>query len=299
MVGVYQIVAKGDRIYKYLRSDTEVGDKLHKRLKKQRNQIIFKKLVECLCLDKTIGNYIVPGYCLSKKGDYYSPMINGITLSEWGYLKCQTPELLVSLIISGSLLLQALERYYDKKGYLIGDWTLHNIIFNPETGYLVNIDLEGFYTYSPVGLNLSWDNGESDYHTIKNRIKGLQQKIIKLLYQRYTKEIDKKEVLRVVTTIQIPGGYQLVFPDYIINKYSRFANYIKYIEISNEIVTDNEISTVLIKLDTNNPYVLIIPKEKQYKYIHIGLRIFFTLPVKLPMIYKTNPLRSKLTKIIT
>ena len=193
-------------------------------------------------------------------------------------------------------MLQSLERYHIIKGYLIGDWTLHNIIFNPDNGYLVNIDLEGFYTYSPVGLNLSWDNGESNYNTIKSRIKCLQKKIIKILYQRYTKEIDKNKCLNILTSVQIPGGYQLVFPDCIVNNYSRFANYIKYQEINDNIITDTckDIFTVMIKLDTNNPYVLIIPKIYQDKYIPMGFRIFFKLSVKIPVVYKQNPLRSKL-----
>ena len=294
MVGVYKIKVKDDRVYKYLQTTSEVGEKLARRLKKKKQLTIFKRLVETLHLDKTIGNYVVKGTCLSNRGDYYSPYISGICLVNMGEIKRLDTGQIISILLNGSLLLKALNAYQQLKGYLIGDWTLHNIIFNVKTGYLVNIDLEGFYTYSPFGLQLSWNNGEANYNSIKKRIRGLQKKLVRLLYTRY-RSPNPQHVIScdLLTTVQLPGAYQLVYPDKITSYYPHLAEYLNYLNLTHD-PEKTEKYLVMLRLGVDNPYTLIIPTMDQDKYPLINFIPFFSYQYNLPIIYKVNPLRSKL-----
>jgi hypothetical protein len=58
-----------------------------------------------------------------------------------------------------------LRDYNNKHGSLIGDWALHNIIYDLESKKLLNIDLEGFYTYPKVH-----NNGNCDFKMTLERI---------------------------------------------------------------------------------------------------------------------------------
>jgi SAM-dependent methyltransferase len=43
-------------------------------------------------------------------------------------------------------LLRNLTGYHRQHGELIGDWALHNLVFSPQRGAIVNVDVEGFFT---------------------------------------------------------------------------------------------------------------------------------------------------------
>jgi len=323
MVGVYHITISHNKVYKYLKRDNEVGDKLYNRLKKSKHVSSFKYLIEKLYLNVIIGKHIVSGICLGVRGDYVSPLIHGITLAENGKIDILDSTHLVELIISIGLLTKSLTQYYKIKGYIIGDWTLHNIIFSIKTGTLINIDLEGFYTYSPYGLELSWNSGENNYSVIKQRLGSLQKRLIKKIYVRYTSLSQPPTPSRprpisitpspslsnpiIITVINIPDGYQISVPFRIETKYTNISIYLQYIKptilcnISNRSDTPNiKTYKVFIKVNSLIPHQLIVMNTSpikippQYRYLYtfyLDSDGHFS-PVIIH--HMSNPLRSKL-----
>ena len=299
MVGVYYITIQNNTVYKHLKTDNEVGDKLSRRLKKKHQVVNFKYLIETLYLDKSLGDHIVQGTCLNKKGDYKSPLIKGPRLSNFDQIKELPTNMLIAVVISSGILVKAITNYYRQKGYLIGDWTLHNIIFNIKTGYLVNIDLEGFYTYSPIGLNLSWNSGENNYVAIKKRLKTLQIRIIKLIvntYKQKQNQIQNKEKLstQIITLLDVPGMYQLSMPFAIMIQYPFMETYLKKISLGKN--NNEKVYQVFLKLNTLSPSQLIIPINKNYNTSDYHYFYSFSLEVTNPIriLYLTTPVRSKI-----
>lgn len=267
MVGVYQIKPHGNYIYKYLKTDNEVGEKLLKRLKKTKQLEIFKYLIENLYLNTLIGNHVVKGTCLANRGDYMSPLIIGPRLSDKHRLMSLSNNTLVELIIAIGILTQSLTQYYVDKGYIIGDWTLHNIIFNLKTGQLVNIDLEGFYTYSPLGLDLSWNSGENKYTTIKRTLTRLQKRLVTRLYQRL-KEKPPSTSTKEITLVNIPNAYQLSFPLLVTSKYPqirKYSNPITLLDLDDNNNNNNNTFKVYINLTSDKPSQLVISNSDKYQ----------------------------------
>jgi len=270
MVGVYQIKSHGNYIYKYLKRDNEVGEKLLKRLKNPKQLDIFKYLIENLYRNSLFGKHVVKGHCLTNRGDYMSPLIIGPCLADNQRLASLPNNTLVEILVAIGILTKSLTSYYFKKGYIIGDWTLHNIIFNLKTGQLLNIDLEGFYTYSPVGLDLSWNSGENKYSTIKKKLTRLQKRLITIIYQKSrdrnlnSQNSQNSQTSNLLTLVNIPDTYQLTLPFLITSNYPQIREYLHSLTISEES-KPTKIYRVFINLKANKPYQLIISDDNKYQ----------------------------------
>jgi len=60
-------------------------------------------------------------------------------------------------------LIENLEMHNHEFGYIPGDWPLHNLVYDSANDKIINVDLEGFYTYKK-------DNRENDLSFLKNEL---------------------------------------------------------------------------------------------------------------------------------
>lgn len=316
MVGVYQIKVHRGIVYKSLRTDNEVGEKLWKRLRRPKNRQFFKNLIENMSKDPILGHHVVIGKCSNQRADYHSPLIQGYGLSEIERIENRVTHQLVNILISIAVLLKSLGEYQRRHGYLIGDWTLHNLIYQVGTGLILNIDLEGFYTYSPFGLSLSWNSGECRWKTVRDRLKTLQFKLLGLLFQGFSEKDPSK--INCLTLLDLPGQYQLVFPGKLVNYLPSLADYFSYLSL-----TDNGVNPTTSKVNPTNSENLLAYQvylkldRQQLSYLLVDLdnppelfqvtspllsppwRKWFNFRVnkqvaKSRFVYKINPLRSKI-----
>ena len=110
MVGVYLLKKANNRVYKILNRDNEVGDKLYCRLKKSKQQKIFKHLIENMWKHYILGQHLVQGKCLGLKGDYQSPFIEGPILGNLDSLSYLPTSIIVAIILAIQILLVNLKK---------------------------------------------------------------------------------------------------------------------------------------------------------------------------------------------
>ena len=317
MVGVYQIKVHRGIVYKSLRTDNEVGEKLWKRLRRPKNRQFFKNLIENMSKDPILGHHVVIGKCSNQRADYHSPLIQGYGLSEDERILNLVIYQLVNILTSIAVLLKSLGEYHRSHGYLMGDWTLHNLIYQVSTGLILNIDLEGFYTYSPFGLSLSWNSGECRWKTVRDRLKTLQFKLLGVIFHSFSeKDLSK---INCLTMLDLPGQYQLVFPGKLVNHLPSLADYFSYLSLTDNGVTPtstpiNSLTSsenilayqVYLKLDRQQLSYLLVDIDNPPEIFQATSslssspwRKWFKFKVnsqvaKLRFVYKINPLRSKI-----
>lgn len=254
MVGVYKIIYKKKNVYKYLQYDNEVGIKLIKRLKNKQELLFFNEIIKNIHNEPFIGKFIVKGQPIGKPGDYTSPIIDGILLSKifhnQTYLNFSTT---IQLIYAIDLLLSNLQFYFNKYNFLIGDWVLHNLIWNISTNYIINIDLEGFYTYSNRGLDLSWQSNENNINKVKQSLNNLKYKLF-----TYLIKINKIKKCNSILNINFPNNKCLWIPN------SKYINYSDWI-INNSkviIIDNNTYKTIYINFKRKQSYMIIKNSNK-------------------------------------
>lgn len=200
MVGVYQIKRNNNWLYKYLNLDNEIGYRLSKRLRKRKWNQIFRKIIESSRELPWIGTHIATGQCLNKIGSYRSPFIIGFHLESIPWNQLNITEL-VSLSCAIDHFIFNL-RNYTQKYSLTGDWALHNIMFDGKR--IINVDLEGFFTYSQIGLSLDWEVKENSPSYLIKHLRGIQPKI----FQNY----KPSRCYQYITIIHQSNGFALFCP---------------------------------------------------------------------------------------
>lgn len=217
MTGVYKIVIKDGIVYKYLNKESEIGKLLNERFKHKNHLHYFNfQLVNGYNKDY-IGKHIVIGKNFRGRGDYTSPYIHGELLADINILDLPINSKIQFLYSLHDLLI-SIYKYKEKFNSITGDWALHNLIWDSKSGHIVNIDLEGFYTYSKHGPRLPWVKKENTWSFIKNMINSLKFKIISYL-------LSDSSLLKnnnYITIVYLPtiAKIQWIFPYHIdeINK---------------------------------------------------------------------------------
>lgn len=172
MVGVYSIVIKNNVVFKTLNKNNsnEVAQKLLKLLKHKKKLKIYQRIIENAYLRPIIGIHIVNGKIISGV-NYISPYINGLLLSDKESLINLHVQQKLNLIDSIKILINNIKSISINREYIDGDWTLHNLIW--DYNKIINIDLEGFFTYSKNGPQLSWENYENKVSSIILRLRKI------------------------------------------------------------------------------------------------------------------------------
>ena len=102
---------------------------------------------------------------ISSRGGYVSEYIDGFNLAHLRdtlFAESSMPiEYRKSLCASLTSLLQHLRDYQKQYQHLTGDWALHNLLYSPSKKAIINVDLEGYYSYSKPSVenNLTWIEG--------------------------------------------------------------------------------------------------------------------------------------------
>lgn len=128
----------------------------YKLRKKNKFKDYYKTLVSLKHLPY-LNKYILEPKDISRNGGYKCDYIEGFNLK---YIKNQIlygnshyQEEISSIIICKiNGLLECMKMHFDRFGYIPGDWPLHNLIYDINKEKIVNVDLEGFYTYKKNNL---------------------------------------------------------------------------------------------------------------------------------------------------
>jgi hypothetical protein len=251
MTGVYDIkvVSQGNTnskiVKKTLNTNNEVGNIIYNHLKKKSHRVTFNKCITSTCKLPILGKHIVPGKLLSGRGNYASPLLQGPTLGNTPRLDRLDANSATALLIACETLIHRLKLFHKKNGYLFGDWTLHNIVWCNKTGNLVNIDLEGFYTYSPWGPQLSWQGNESKLHSCINRLRSVVKHLLPIIYGCTL----KKSVL-TMTLIELPQS-QLLVPFSVKTSFTWLQNHCLIIQLLPVSFTTQESQRIYVRI--SNP----------------------------------------------
>lgn len=210
MPGVYRLEIHSGEIWKRLRPDHEVSQALLRSFKHRRARNRYRHIIETSHRLPHIGKHIVKGKLFPSKpfGAYRSPFLSGPTLQEASHLETSSLCERVRCIIALSSISTALRAFVHTQGYLIGDWTLHNMIWHEGTDTIYNIDLEGFYTYGPRGLALSWEGKEANLARILCQLTQIQRRLIRSM-QPMTLHHDP--LLHTVTHLLLPQAFYVPF----------------------------------------------------------------------------------------
>ena len=230
MTGVYKIIKKGNKVYKYINKNNEIGYIIYQSLKnltKSENIYIdyFNNLIKNGHLLPHIGQHIVKGFLFKSKGDYYSPYIDGLLLSNLDTTNMKFVNLF-HILFSIEELLYNLILYNKNIDALIGDWAIHNLIMDNNTGVIINIDLEGLYTYSKLGPTLKWNKKENKISFIHSQFSSIKKDIIFKLSENSSKlnNIPYITLIILPNTLNINWLYPFLYKNYKDNIKNRIFN---------------------------------------------------------------------------
>ena len=119
-----------------------------RKLSRENSRINLVKLFGGHEFPDYLQEHIVKGFDIEADGSYKSVYVHGYRLdllSERAVPPSQKSKIIFEINSLAKKLIQA-----NNAGDLFGDWALHNLIFCLELERIVNVDLEGFVTYSPL-----------------------------------------------------------------------------------------------------------------------------------------------------
>jgi len=163
---------KDKQVVKIFNHEKWLGYLIYKKL---RNTKIFHEYCSALHQAKElpfIGEHSCRLIKIDKLGGYTTEYIEGYNLaylpklSHMSEAKVKKQDILHAI----DVLILALEKYCKKRRRLTGDWMIHNLLYDVKNKKIVNINLEGFHTYSaPVE--------ENDINLLKGRLNHARDSI--------------------------------------------------------------------------------------------------------------------------
>lgn len=155
--GIYNVTVKEDKVIKELNHENPTARSILSQLQTPSELDRYKTAI--LKSSNSFGilnKHIVAGLTVEDNGTYTSPRITGLDF--WSLYQDERNYLCderYKVVIAIQEFLDNLDKY---EGELSGDWAYHNFIWNRETGNLVNIDLEGFYSMQPGSMESNKNN---------------------------------------------------------------------------------------------------------------------------------------------
>lgn len=119
----------------------------------------YQKEMIGLTKDSNLGKHLPKIFDIKKDGSYISSFIEGFNLKDvkqqiiYGGLKTD----INPLKDATNELWNNIKSYRDKTGKIVGDWGIHNLLFNPVSDRLYNVDLEGFCLYNNTAVENSYE----------------------------------------------------------------------------------------------------------------------------------------------
>ncbi len=112
----------------------------------------YSDILKSLPDDPILGEHIPCVKEIKRGGAYWSSYINGYNLIVVRDMLLKGHSLPADLkptelINAIDELLQKLQEFKDSNGQVVGDWGIHNLIYDKATHGILNVDLEGFFLY--------------------------------------------------------------------------------------------------------------------------------------------------------
>ncbi|MCM3574706.1 hypothetical protein M3172_16030 [Mesobacillus subterraneus] len=140
-------------VVKVIKKDNTNSYSFYKKMKSKKYFMDYLQVIENACNIPIIGEHATKVVKVFRNGGYIAPYIHGENLQviklklisgefflepkEWGSFFNAIDTLYVNL-----------ERYHNKYNNITGDWMLYNLMYDLKSKSIINIDLEGFYTWS-------------------------------------------------------------------------------------------------------------------------------------------------------
>lgn len=163
--GVFHVLVRnvdGRRtIVKIPRLDSSAASrKLFRLVKSHDGSERYKRHLTGLAENVTLSAHLPKIVSIGRFGGYESAFVEGTNLADLVrhiYRRMELPAGIDPEGIEAALdrLLFDLDAYQKAGGAPCGDWALHNLVFDGASGEILNVDLEGFFTYGEKDVEAS------------------------------------------------------------------------------------------------------------------------------------------------
>jgi hypothetical protein len=151
---------EGRQVVKLPLCSTGNSMKLVNALKDPDELSRYAEVLTSLTLLPGLGEHCVKVTNVRRNGGYTSDYVDGVNLAEFRFSLFHGDPLprrdRQKLMNSLEALIDHMNEYYRQNGGVIGDWSLNNLVFDPNRAVIVNVDAEGFYTYSSEKSWWNW-----------------------------------------------------------------------------------------------------------------------------------------------
>lgn len=137
-------------VVKIPRADNQYGSIFLKRIRDSTERQRYERVIRSLQNHPTFGSHCPKLIDIRDDGGYTSEFVEGHNLADLQnqmFLVLE-PEQRTHLRRALERLAANLEKHLSTDSDVGGDWSLHNLIYSPTRDELINVDLEGFYTFS-------------------------------------------------------------------------------------------------------------------------------------------------------
>jgi PST family polysaccharide transporter len=191
----------GPQVIKLPHGRNNFSCKLIRALKKPEASARYLKALTGAKQNPWFQQHCVGVTAVRSGGGYTSEYVEGINLAqlreELSRSDVLPQELRRGLIAAIHQLLDSLAGHQQEQGKLVGDWPLHNLIFSPARGAIINVDAEGFFTYD----NRS---GEAHLPFIEANLRNLAE-LIKLMDGREPDDAEILNIFKVLDEVRRSG----------------------------------------------------------------------------------------------
>lgn len=243
------------------------SSKLINDLKDDTNYYKYKNIIEGFKDYNSISNYILFGNVFNRNGDYICEYLEGYRLDH--LYRINDIKLLNKIELKIYEIIDVLKKNIN---YLAGDWGVQNLFYSLKYDKILNIDPEGFFTYSKLPIwgkldkivnNLKsciYSNKNMDYFTaiIWNPVLEIKDEIIKLIpniitYDYFIIDNDNiKDIIYDIYLLDTRCNKDKVLPNKIkkLQKYDNNHLIIQF-KLDEPKFNKNNLSENVIKLKNN------------------------------------------------
>ena len=186
------------QVIKLARGNTAFSCDLINALKDPTAFARYETTLKNLTRDRWLRNHTVTASRIRTTGGYTSEFVEGINLAQLTEQTlsgaCLAQHVQDGLLQGIQQLLEDLTGYSQEHGHLIGDWALQNLIYSPDRQAVINVDAEGFFTYSD-------GQGEASLPFIETNLLNLTE-LIRLSNRSSVADARVADVFRVMDEVR-------------------------------------------------------------------------------------------------
>ena len=189
------------RIIKLPHGSNDFSYDLIKKLRRPSEFKNYQETITSIKQNRLLRNHCPDVYRFRPDGGYVSEYIEGINLArlrdELFKPGLATNSIKRGLVSALEELRQDLACFHSENGHLVGDWPLHNLVFSEAKRAIINVDLEGFFTYQ---------NGEMEAHFpfVESNLCNLIA-LLNLRERKETEDVKVLEVFRLIDKVRRSG----------------------------------------------------------------------------------------------